>query len=112
MAQKKCNWLITLTRETKEPSITDSGEIFSNHEISQVIVDSYNDADAMTDALKYIETLRSRTAITNEPFNFRCGLQDWTVLYSDDLSKYSVFKCNIEITAPAEICYTDLNRVY
>ena len=107
---EKYNWIVTLNRSTKETCV--SGEEFSNHEISQVIVESYNEEDAMNVALEYIKTLRPRSAITDEPFNFRYGLQEWTIMYSDDLSKYSVFKCNIEIDTPKEMCYTDLNRAF
>ena len=43
----------------------------------------------------------------SEPINTS---EDWTILFNDSLSKYSIIKCDFPIEESMEFCYSDLNE--
>ena len=103
----KYTWFVTLIREKGCSCYSGSGENYTRHEISQVIIKCNNEKDAIQKSLEFINLKRPRESITTEPINTS---EDWTILFNDSLSKFSIIKCDFPIEESMEFCYSDLNQ--
>jgi hypothetical protein len=202
----KYTWFVTLIREKGCSCYAGSGENYTRHEISQVIIKCNNEKDVIQKSLEFINLKRPRESITTEPepepeygfeiktpltkyllgipveeieksmkenphksalsiaieksmkekphiaasepepepeygFEIKTPLtkyllgipveeieksmkekphiaasepintsEDWTILFNDSLSKYSIIKCDFPIEESMEFCYSDLNE--
>ena len=95
------NWIVTLNNPTETTGMYDTQ--YTSNEISQVIVKALNEEDAMKCAIQYLHTLRPRY------LNESQQITNWSVLLCDESRQYSVFKCDIEVETPKELCYSNLN---